>query len=45
MRRKANQSKDWISFDLEENTIRLYSKIRGNEWNMSIDDFKLINPD
>ena len=44
MRRKANKCKDWISFDLDKNTIRLYSLVRGNEWSMTIDDFKLINP-
>jgi len=45
MRRKANQCKDWISFNLDKNTIRLCSLIRGNEWNMSISDFKMINPE
>ena len=43
MRRKANQCKDWISFDLDKGIIKLYSRIRGNEWTMSIEDFKLIN--
>ena len=45
MRRKANQGKDWLSFDLDSGIIRLYSKIRGNEWNVTIEDFKLINPE
>ena len=43
MRRKANQCKDWLSFDLEKDTIRFYSKIRGNEWNMSISEFVNLN--
>ena len=43
MRRKANQCKDWISFNLDDNNIRFYSKIRGNEWNMPISEFVNLN--
>ena len=43
MRRKSNQCKDWLSFDLEKDTIRFYSKIRGNEWNQSISEFRRLN--
>ncbi len=43
MRRKVNQCKDWLSFDLAKNEIVLYSLIRGNKWTVSIDEFKEIN--
>ena len=43
MRRRRNLSKGILNIDPDAKVIRMYSRIRGNEWNISFAEFELTN--
>jgi len=43
MRRVRNSAKGVVWIDTQRQQIRLYSRIRGNEWTVSFDEFALVN--